>query len=263
MSGMSGPTRFASPLSGRSIVITGASGGIGQAVAIACAGRGMKVVLCGRDERRLEAVGRKILSSGGECATIRGDIRNRGEIDALVRHCLDKYGRIDAALINAGIGSALGLEHAADADIVAAIETNLLGAMRCLNALLPIMRRQKSGHILVVGSVTATLPWPDDAIYSTTKAALRHLAQRVRREARGSGILITEVVPGVIDTPLSAGLKNFPKASAATVASDIVRCLERPVPTLVTPASYKRLLLAHRVAPAAVEAWIRRKSMGY
>jgi len=262
MSGMSAPpsSRSSSQIFGRSILITGASSGIGEAVSLACAERGMQVVLAGRDERRLEAVSEKIQAHGGKSTTISGDIRNRVDIDAMVQHSLYTYGRIDVALINAGVGCALGLEHADDADIAAAVEINLLGTMRCLNALLPIMRLQKSGHILVVGSVTSTLPWPNDSIYSTTKAALRHLVRRVRREVKGSGIGLTEVVPGVIDTPLSAGLKNFPKTSAAAVAQDIADCLERPIPTLITPSSYKRLLLAHRVAPGAVASWIARKS---
>ena len=119
-------SRSPSQLSGRSILITGASSGIGEAAALACAERGMRGVLAGRDERRLKAVSEKIQANGGTATTLSGDIRNRADIDALVQYCLDTHGCIDAALINAGIGCALGVEHADDADIAAAIEINLL-----------------------------------------------------------------------------------------------------------------------------------------
>ena len=235
------------------IIVTGASSGIGRATALLLAAQGMRVVLAARDRDRLAEVRSEIGRSGGEALICPTDMRDRSQIDRLVSQALEAYGRIDGIVVNAGTGCPDGLCTVDDETLIAVLETNLTGAIRCIHAVLPEMLSRKSGRIVVVGSVTAILPWPGDAVYSTSKAALSHLVRRIRREVHGTGITVSEVIPGVIDTPLSAGLSGIPKASPEVVARAVLRCLRTPVKSIVVPRWYRWLFLAHLIAPGLVE----------
>ena len=114
--------------------------------------------------------------------------------------------------------------------------------------------------IIVVSSVTTGIAWPNDAIYAATKAGVSRFARGLRNELAPRGIRVTDVVPGVIDTPLSREASVLPRAGATRVADAIVGAIRRPRNVVVTPSWYRLLLLVNRALPGVVDSVLRRTS---
>ncbi|MFI2643867.1 SDR family NAD(P)-dependent oxidoreductase [Streptomyces sp. NPDC018610] len=195
----SAPRRHAAdgtPLGGGALV-TGASSGIGAAVARRLAAEGgWHLVLNGRDRARLEEVAR-----GTSAVAYPADLSGPGAERRLARFALDSAGRVDLLVAGAGIGWSGPFHTMPQRAIDEVFEVNVLATLRLVRLLLPRMVGQGAGRVVLIGSLAGTVGVRDEAVYSATKAALGAFADAVRYELRGTGVGISHVVPGVVDTP--------------------------------------------------------------
>lgn len=177
-------------------LITGASSGIGAVAARQLADAGARVFLTGRDADRLAAVAR--LSGGTPLAC---DLSDPDRTRKLAARVLDTAGRVDILVNNAGQGWAGPLVAMAEAQIEALVAANLVAPMLLTRAVLPGMLARGRGHLGFVGSIAGRLGVRDEAVYAGTKAGLSVFADSLRQETAGRGIVVTELVPAVVDTP--------------------------------------------------------------
>lgn len=216
------------------ILITGASGGLGQALALRYAAKGVVLSLWGRDAARLEAIAAACTAKGAECVVIRQDIREReASREKLLE--LDAARPLTMAILNSGVSSGLlpqkkpgngGLEPVEDACRV--MEVNALGAINLMAALLEPMTARNAGHIVLIASIAALYPLPGSPGYSASKAALSTFARATRMALADSRVRISIVYPGYIETPMSRRLKGpqplrtTAEAAAAHIASRLL-----------------------------------------
>lgn len=190
-------------LSGKVVVITGASMGIGEAIAKLFADRGAKVVLLSRDEGRSEAARQRIGHTDRTLA-MACDVRDRKAIDRTIDATLQRFQRIDVWVNNAGHGI---LDEVARVDMAATrstFDTNFFGAVDAMQAVIPVMQRQGGGTIVNISSVAGHIPLPFHALYSATKFALNAAGKGARIELMGSGINVLTVCPGYVRTAFGA-----------------------------------------------------------
>jgi short-subunit dehydrogenase len=190
-------------LSGKVVVITGASMGIGEAIAQLFADEGASVVLLSRDAERAEAARGRIGHSERTLA-LACDVRNREEIDRVVGLTVHHFQRIDVWINNAGHGI---LDSIARVDMAACretFETNFFGALEAMQAVVPVMKQQGSGTIINISSVAGHIPLPFHAVYSATKFAMNAIGKAARIELKNSGINVLTVCPGYVRTAFGA-----------------------------------------------------------
>ena len=190
-------------LSGKVAVITGASMGIGEAIAKLFAERGAGIVLLSRDEGRAEAARQRVGHTERTLA-MACDVRERAAIDRVVEGALRRFQRIDVWANNAGHGV---LDAVAKVDMAAAratFETNFFGAVEAMQAVIPVMKRQGGGTIINISSVAGHIPLPFHSLYSATKFAMNAVGKAARVELAGSGISVLTVCPGYVRTDFSA-----------------------------------------------------------
>jgi short-subunit dehydrogenase len=184
-------------VTGGCALVTGASSGIGAAVARRLAAQGgWRLVLNGRDRARLEEV-----AHGTSAVVYPADLSRPGAERRLAEFALDSVGRVDLLVAGAGIGWAGPFSTMPQPAIDEVFDVNVLATVRLVRLLLPHMVRQGSGRVVIIGSLAGTVGVRDEAVYSATKAALATFADAVRYELRGTGVGISHVVPGVVDTP--------------------------------------------------------------
>lgn len=186
-------------ITGKVIAITGASGGIGEAIAILLAERGAKVVLGARRQTELEAVAAAIEAAGGEVATLVTDVRRREDTAALVALGVARFGRLDVIVNNAGVGpiSPIADLHVDDWD--AMIDVNLKGVLYGIAAATPVFESQGAGHVVNIVSTSGLKIVPTQAVYAATKNAVRTLSEGLRQES-GPELRVTVVSPGMTRT---------------------------------------------------------------
>jgi NADP-dependent 3-hydroxy acid dehydrogenase YdfG len=203
----------------RVFVITGASSGIGAATARAAAAEGHRLVLAARGLARVQALADEL--GGPERAiAVRCDVTEFGEQAAMAAAALEAFGRIDVVFANAGFGARRGL----GADAVAVehwrdmVLTNVLGPALTIRATVAALRESR-GHLLLTGSVAGRMVMRG-SLYSATKWAVHALGESVRQELDGSGVRVTLVAPGAVDTPFFDT-----RPSAALQAEDVARAV--------------------------------------
>jgi NADP-dependent 3-hydroxy acid dehydrogenase YdfG len=179
-------------------LITGASSGIGSATARRAAEAGYRLVLAARSEDRLAALADEL---GGEdrALAVRCDVTEFPDQEALVRRTLEAYGRIDVAFANAGFGAPRGFLASDIEHWRAMVLTNVLGAAFTVRATLPALRDSR-GHLLLTGSVAGRRALPG-SLYACTKWAITAMGEAARLELDGSGVRVTLIEPGMVDTP--------------------------------------------------------------
>lgn len=180
-------------------LITGASSGIGAATAEAMAAAGATPLLVGRDTERLESVARR---TGGRA--IHADLAAPDGPSSAVGKALDAAGRVDVLVNNAGIGWAGPLAAMSEDDTARLIAVNLVAPLQLTRLLAAHMAERGDGHIVNVTSIAGATGVADEAVYSATKAGLATFADAVRLDLTGSGVGVSVVVPGVVDTPFFA-----------------------------------------------------------
>lgn len=188
----------------RTILITGASGGIGASLAQVFAAPGVTLLLWGRDVTRLQAVAAACEARGAACKVEAFDLRDMAELTARL-HEADAVTSIDLAIFNAGIGGMPPADVAAEAPEAARMtaEVNFVSPIVGANVAADRMATRRSGQIVLVGSVAGDYPLPQAPTYSATKAGLAMFAEALSMRLQKFGIVVTLVTPGFIDTPMS------------------------------------------------------------
>lgn len=193
-------------------LITGASSGIGRALANALGRQRERVFLVGLDGARLARVVREVEMFGGEARYVVSDVRDILSISSALTQALDTWGRIDTAFLSAGISESVNLERFQSRMLEDLVEINLFGVARWLEALHPVMRAQEGGGtIAVLSSLSADRSMPGGgAGYSASKAAVSQLCDGLRAPLARQGIRLVTVAPGFVRTQMLAGMALTP-----------------------------------------------------
>src|SRR6266567_33970 len=184
-------------ISGKIAVITGASMGIGEAIAKEFVERGAQLVLLSRDSGRLEAA-RARIGHSEQTLALACDVRHREEIDRVIGLTMHHFQKIDIWVNNAGHGILDGVASVNMADCRETFETNLFGAMEGMKAVVPIMKQQGAGTIINISSVAGHIPIPFHGVYSATKFAMNAIGKAARSELADAGIHVMTVCPGYV-----------------------------------------------------------------
>jgi NADP-dependent 3-hydroxy acid dehydrogenase YdfG len=189
-------------IAGKVVVITGASSGLGEATARYLAERGATVVLGARRAERLQTLVDELTRMGGKATAFVTDVTDAAQVQALVDAAVEKYGRIDVILNNAGVMPHSPLERRKIDDWNRTIDINIKGVLYGIAAALPHMQRQRSGHFINVSSVAGHRVGPGSAVYAATKTAVRVISEGLRQEVKPWNIRTTIISPGAIATEL-------------------------------------------------------------
>jgi NADP-dependent 3-hydroxy acid dehydrogenase YdfG len=189
-------------ITGRVVVITGASSGLGEATARYLAERGAAVVLGARRAERLQALVDEITRAGGKASAVVTDVTDPLQVQALVDAAVDTHGRVDVILNNAGVMPHSPLERRKIDDWNRTIDINIKGVLYGIAAALPHMQRQKAGHIINVSSVAGHKVGKNNAVYAATKTAVRVITEGLRQEVKPWNLRTTIISPGAVATEL-------------------------------------------------------------
>jgi clavulanate-9-aldehyde reductase len=189
-------------LSDRAIAITGASSGIGEATALACAAAGASVALAARRADRIEALAQKIEQAGSRAVAIPTDVGDEQQARTFVERAHGELGRLDGLINNAGVMLLGPVDGAPTEEWRRMIHVNLFGVLYCTHAALPLMRAQASGHIVNVSSVAGRVARAGSGVYNLTKWGVNAFSEALRQECVEAGIRVTIVEPGAVMTEL-------------------------------------------------------------
>jgi 3-oxoacyl-[acyl-carrier protein] reductase len=212
-------------LEGRVALVTGASQGIGRACALRLAKAGASVALAARNQEKLQQVAAEIASAGGQAAGFAMDVGSDDQIKSAARAAIEKFGKIDILINNAGITRDQLVMRMKRADWDAVLSTNLTAAYLCIQAVIGSMLKQRWGRIINITSIFGQIGQVGQANYSASKAGLIGLTMAVAREVASRNITVNAVAPGYIETSMTAGLpaemkeniiKNIPLGRAGT-----------------------------------------------
>ncbi|MGH6989040.1 MAG: SDR family NAD(P)-dependent oxidoreductase [Stellaceae bacterium] len=183
-------------LTDRVAIVTGGNSGIGRAIALAYAAEGAKLVLAARRAAELDGVAGEIRATGGSALALPTDITDEAQVIALFERAVAEYGRVDVLINNAGRAIHKPTEDLSLEDWRKVIDVNLTGAFLCAREAFRIMKRQKSGRIINIGSVSAKVPRPDTISYAASKFALEGMTRALALEGRDHGVLVSILHPG-------------------------------------------------------------------
>ena len=231
---------------GRIILVTGGTSGIGRAFAVRLAAEGYKVIACARDETALH----ELQTQNPSIEVVRCDVTIRMDVLALEEAIRRRHGRIDVLINNAGIMEQLDLLDGTVGDerIAQEIAVNLTGPILLTRTLLPLLRVGPRPLIIMITSGYALLPATRAPTYSATKAGLRSFTMALRRQLRGIGIRVVEVLPPLVDTPATRSVRK-PKMSPETLVDRVLRDIARGRDEIL-PGMVRLLPLLMRLAPS-------------
>jgi NAD(P)-dependent dehydrogenase (short-subunit alcohol dehydrogenase family) len=249
-------------------VITGGSMGIGEATAKVFVAEGAKVVVCSRDVARCQEARQRIGQPESTMAAS-CDVRDRGSIDAMVAQVLRQFGHIDLWINNAGYGL---LDSTEKLDLNAAralFDTNVFGAVQCMQAVIPVMKRQGSGVIANISSGAGYVGVPYMPAYCASKHALNAFSHASRLELQGAGVSVVSVCPGYVQTAFGA---NAVKGSESRrvggstrhgitperVARAVLKGCVSKSREIVVPWHYRPVFILYQVWPSLIEVALKR-----
>lgn len=246
-------------LNGKIAIVTGASSGIGWQSAVRLAEQGVRICATARRAEALQALVRTIEDRGGECLAVPGDVSNDADVKEVVDACIERYGRIDILVNDAGVQVYDWFENLEWAEIQRLFDVTLFGYFRFARAVLPHFRRQGSGHIINVASMLSVGAAPLLSAYTSAKHAILGWAQSLRLELWGSGIDVSNILMPSVSTPMfdhaPMKLGRAPRPVPPTYDTDlaaraVVRCARTPNPKAVPVFLQGKLMLfAQSVAP--------------
>jgi NADP-dependent 3-hydroxy acid dehydrogenase YdfG len=221
-------------LDGITAIVTGASSGIGEATAFALAKAGAKVGLLARRKDRLDTLAKRIGHSNGQSLTIECNVADPESSRKAIGECIEFFGKVDILVNNAGLMLLGPIDGANLGDWRRMVNTNVLGLMYCTHAVLPIMKANKSGHIVNISSVSGRIASAGTAVYNATKWAVGGFSEALRQEAYKDNIRVTIIEPGAVLTELSDHItdaaaqkrvKDWVKTMQALRAEDIAEAI--------------------------------------
>jgi short-subunit dehydrogenase len=255
---------------GKIVVITGASMGIGEALARTFVENGAIVVMASRNVARVDEA-RARIGNMEKTMSARCDVQKREDIDRLRDLATSTYGRIDVWINNAGHGLNDSVEKMDIARVRDMFETNLFGALHGMQAVIPLMKQQGAGAIINISSVASYIAVPYMAAYCATKHALNAFSHAARVELSGTGVNVLNVCPGYIKTNFAANLvrgtdrfryggADRQGATAADVADATLKAYLKGKREIVVPASNRLAIRMYQTTPALVDR-VMKKNM--
>src|SRR5947208_6353719 len=256
------------PLREQVIVVTGASSGVGRAIARVAGERGARVVVAARGEDGLNAAVEEIERAGSEALAVAGDLAEREQNEELVRRSLERFGRIDTFVANAIVTVYAGVEQLEPDELRRVMDVNFFGVAYGFRAALPALK-ESQGTFLHVSSALAYRAIPLQAAYCASKAAARSFLEsaRVELQKHGTGVAVSLVLPGAIDTPQfdrdrqKIGYQPQPVPpiyEPEPFAEAVLRCCERPVRELPIGWGAQKALWGQKLSPRAGDWMLRR-----
>lgn len=212
-------------------IVTGASSGIGASIAKTLSQHGVKVMLTGRNEARLSDVAEQLQeNSQSEIATHIVDVTQKNEVAKLVKETENKFGHVDILVNSAGLMLSSAIT---DGDVEAwenMIDVNVKGTLYGINAVLPIFLNQSTGHIINIASISGFEVTKQSTLYSASKAAVHTITQGLEKELAKTGVRVTSISPGMVDTPLSGNTDwgSRKKLDPKNIAEAVVYALQQP-----------------------------------
>jgi short-subunit dehydrogenase len=252
---------------GRVAAITGASSGIGLAVARELARAGAAVVLGARRRDRLDAAVGLIRDKGGRAEAVVMDVTSETDVERFVSRAQDAFGRLDIMICNAGFGYYGTVEETPTDVMRRMMDVNFIGSFLGARAALPVFRQQQHGHLMFVSSIVGQRGIPLMSAYSATKAAQVGFAEALRAEFAGTGIHVSVVFPVSTETEFRHAMeRDFghsvsglgPKQSMEDVARAMVRCIRRPRPEVYPMAKARALAIVSAIAPGRADRLVKK-----
>jgi short-subunit dehydrogenase len=237
----------------RTALVTGASSGIGAALARRLAREGIEVVLAARRETTLHELATKILSEGGKARVLALDVCDPEQTSTKIQAIDDEIGGLDLVVANAGVGQSRWAGKLDWQACSSVIDVNVRGAVATLVAVLPRMVERGRGRLVGISSVAQYRGLPRNAAYSASKAFLSIFLESLRVDLRHTGVSVTDVRPGFVDTPMTAGLPRKPfEIDADAAATLIVDAVARRRRVLVFPLPMRMLAPVLTVMPSMI-----------
>ena len=255
-------------ITGAVVAITGASAGIGREAALEFAREGARLAIGARRADRLEALAEAIRAVGSEVLVLSLDVADERQVRAFVDQTVERFGRLDVLVSNAGYGVRGRVEETPSADYERLMRVNYLGTVYGCRAAVPVMRRQGQGVIINVSSIVGHRSLPGGGAYAATKAAQISLTEALRVELRGTGVYASSVHPigtatefALVAERASEGRKGGPvgpQQTALDVARAIVRCAKRPRPEVYPYPLARAVVWLNAFAPSLADwVWAR------
>jgi NADP-dependent 3-hydroxy acid dehydrogenase YdfG len=247
------------PLAQQVVVITGASSGIGLATARMAAARGAKVVLAARNEGVLQEIRAEIERGGGHALAVATDVTDRDAVEALARRTVERFGRIDTWVNDAGLSIFGRIEEVTEEDHRRLFETNFWGLVHGSLAALPHLKESR-GTLINLGSVASDVAFPLQGMYCASKHAIKGFtdALRIELEEEGTSVAVTLIKPAAIDTPFAENAKNYtdrapklppPVYRTEEVAEAILHAAENPRRDIYVGGAGRVMSAAQAMAP--------------
>jgi short-subunit dehydrogenase len=257
------PKRWTLP-SEPAVVVTGASSGIGEATAYRFARARAKIGLIARREERLSKVADRVRELGGKARVAVADVADEAGAKAAIADIENAFSGIDVLVNNAGFGLYAPLQSVRREDIERLFAVNTFGALACVQAVLPGMRRRGSGLIVNVSSIVGKRALPMTGAYAASKYALQGLSDALRMELAGTGVRVSVVCPGYTATEFGdrvidhGAVRSRPRGgvmSAGEVAEEIFDCARKPRREIVLTGKGRLVVFLQRFAPAVAD-WV-------
>lgn len=192
-------------ISGKVVIITGASSGLGEATARHLAEKGARVVLAARRKDKLDTLVAELVAAGGQAVAYQTDVTSQDDVKALIQGAIDTFGRLDVLVNNAGLMAIAPLSEGRVDEWDRMIDINIKGLLYGVAAALPVFQQQNSGHFINIASVAGLKVFsPGGTVYSGTKFAVRAISEGLRHEV-GGRIRTTTIEPGAVDSELKFG----------------------------------------------------------
>ncbi len=203
------------------VAVTGASSGIGEATALACARAGAAVALAARRTERIDALAERIRGEGGTALAVTCDVGEEEQANDFVRRAHGELGRLDVLVNNAGVMLLGPIENAPTEEWRRMIHANVFGVLYCTHAALPLMRDQGCGHIVNVSSVAGRFARAGSGVYNLTKFGIGAFSESLRQEAVAIGVRVTTIEPGAVGTELSGHNRPEIREQIQSVFADV------------------------------------------
>jgi NAD(P)-dependent dehydrogenase (short-subunit alcohol dehydrogenase family) len=244
-------------LTGRTVLVTGAGSGIGRSLALLCARRGARLVICDLDHERLASSEQAIGALGGEVLGRRVDVTDREGMDAFAGEVHESVGPVDLLVNNAGVGMMAGFCDTGLDDWDWIVSVNLMGVVNGLHRFLPPMVERRSGHVVNLASMAAYAASPVMPAYTATKYAVLGLSESLSEELRPVGIGVTAACPGIIDTSIitDTRIRGVDDVDATRARINGFYRKRGYGPDRVAESILKSVGRGRTIAPVSHEAW--------